>query len=89
MRSYITPENSTDYIGKTVKWFSHSAEENPDCHGIATIESIDFEKKRPISATIKEGDNLNLAIVGVWGEFVAYSDMDRPVLVEIIEKEEC
>lgn len=79
----MTLTAAQELIGKTIVWSAPAAEGNSTYGGKAIIEAVK-EGKRPISATILEGDNLNFAICEN-GEDVDFSDYGRGVSYELVD----
>lgn len=79
----LTKENSSEFIGKRIKFFSAQYRANYPCEGVATIKSVDFTKNHPFACDIESGDNLNFAFVDRWGE-ICIGDEDRHILIEVV-----
>lgn len=79
---FLTSKNVSDLIGKKIKWTAPAYSGNKPYIGISIINSIDFEKRKPLTCETIEGDELNYAFMD--GEDIVYSDSDRQVTFEII-----
>lgn len=78
----LTKNNVESFIGREIRWWAPAAEGNKTCEGVAVIEAVDFNRRRPIKARTIEGDDLDYAFFGNDDEQVfAYGDEDRFVSI--------
>lgn len=93
----LTKENVCNLIGKKIKFEAPSFKANELYTGIVVINSVDFNKKHPISCKLISGDNLEYAFLDNHGletldngatyiitdtcTSFTYSDRDREVFV--------
>lgn len=89
----LTTENLPSLVGKTISWSAPMYKGNIGylgyglAGGIATINAVDLNERKPITATIVEGDNIDYGFIDdPWtGKCIAYSDADRYISFEIVE----
>ena len=93
-RQILTSEILPSLVGKTISWAApiykgnHGHWGNGLAGGIAKVTAVNINKRRPITAEIIEGDEIQYAFTDKpWTEdYIAYSDSDRPVSFEIVEQ---
>lgn len=72
--------------GKKIRWTAPSYHGNKPYGGIAMVNFVEMNDRRPIHSQIIEGDNLDFAFHDkTTSGYLAYSDSDRVVSFEIIE----
>ena len=80
---YLTKENIEDFIGDKVEFYAPAADGNVHYGGVVVIKGVDFSSKKPVSAEIVDGDDINEAILD--GEDFCLSDLGRVIRVIRVE----
>jgi len=85
MFKYLTKENVSSLIGKTIKFYSPQYEANFSIEGVAKLEEVDLEKHHPLSVLAISGEGDLLKYAFIYDGYFALGDSDRFISFEIVE----
>jgi hypothetical protein len=84
----LTKENLPELVGKRIKWEAPIYKHNLGHYGygldggICKILEVDLHNRRPITALIEEGANIDYAFIELVGSYISFSDYDRIISFE-------